>query len=443
MSEPNEPTPAAPAPGPAPVPPGAASGWGPEYSQPLGYGQPQYGQPQYGQPQAQYGQPQYGQPQYGQPQPQYGQPQPQYGQPQYGQPQTQYGQPQYGQPQYGQPQYGQPQYGQPQYGQPQYGAPTGYVPAPVQRGIVPLRPLSLGEIYDGAFRSVRANPRVMFGFSAMIVAGSCIIGGLLWYLIVPTLTSWLGSTVPDDSTYDPYGSIAATASMLGVYSLMPFLLLAAAILGGVLTVSVSRSVIGQKITVAELWSRYWRRVGMVVLASIVLGLATVAAWFLFVLLIALIGSAAGGLAVLLGLVGGAAMVAATIWFLVRVLFVPPVLMLEDLRFWPSITRAWRLTRGSFWRIFGIWLLAQVITYVASQVLSVPLSLLSLFFISDMGSPGFIAMMTITMAVSYALPAVFIAAVVALQYIDVRIRKEGLDVQLARAAEAAAQQEGAL
>ncbi len=360
-------------------------------------------------------------------------------------PQPQHGQPQYGQPQYGQPQYGQPQYGQPQYGQPQYGAPAGYVAAPIQRGIVPLRPLSLGEIYDGAFRSVRANPRVMFGFSALIVAGSCILGGLLWYLLVPTLSSWIGSAMPDDGSagYDPYNSLDMTASVMGVYALMPFLLLAGAMLSGVLTVSVSRSVIGQKITVAELWSRYWRRVGLVVLATVLLGLASVVAWGLFVGLIVLVGSAVGGLAVLVGLVGGLAMLAATMWFTIRVLFVPPVLMLEELKFWESIARAWRLTRGSFWRIFGIWLLAQVITYIASQILSVPLSLLSVFFISDAASGGFIALMTVMMAVSYALPAVFIAAVVALQYIDVRIRKEGLDVQLGRAAEAAAQQAGSL
>ncbi len=358
-------------------------------------------------------------------------------------PSPQYGQPQYGQPQYGQPQYGQPQYGQPQYGQPQYGAPVGYVPAPIQRGIVPLRPLSLGEIYDGAFRSVRANPRVMFGFSALIVAASCIVGGLLWYLLVPTLSSWLGSTLPEEAAYDPYSGIDATASVLGMYALMPFLLLAGAALSGVLTVSVSRSVIGQKISVNELWSRYWRRVGLVVLATLLIGLTSVVAWALLIGLVIAVGAAVGGLAVLVAILGGAALVACTVWFTIRVLFVPPVLMLEDLRFWPSITRAWRLTRGSFWRIFGIWLLAQVITYIASQILSVPLSLLSVFFISDMASGGFIALMTVGMAVSYALPAVFIAAVVALQYIDVRIRKEGLDVQLSRAAEAAAQQAGSL
>lgn len=416
MSEPNEPTPAG-----GPTQPQAPQGWGPGYVQPLGYGQPQYGQPQHGQPQ--YGQPQYGQPQYGEPQ---------------------YGQPQYAQPQYGQPQYAQGQYGQPQYGVPQYGMPAGYVPPPVQRGIVPLRPLSLGEIYDGAFRSIRANPRVMFGFSMMVVAGACIIGGLLWYLLVPTISGWLGSIGTTDTGYDPYAeSLEMSASLMGLYALLPFLGLALTVLTGVLTVSVSQSVIGQKISVGELWGRRWRRVGLLVLFTVGQGVAFTLAWVLLIVLIVWAGSAAGGLAVLVGLVGGVGLTVATVWVYVRLLFVPPVLMLEDTKFWASLPRAWRLTRGSFWRILGIYLLAQIIGYVASQVLSVPTSFLSMLFITDMASGGFIAVMTVGMAISYALPAVFIAAVVALQYIDVRIRREGLDVQLTKAAEAAAQEAGAL
>src|SRR3546814_15992934 len=64
----------------------------------------------------------------------------------------------------------------------------------------------------------------------------------------------------------------------------------------------------------------------------------------------------------------------------------------------------------------------------------------MFFITDTGSGGFIATMSIGMAISYTLPAIFLAAVVALQYIDIRIRREGLDVQLMHAAETAARED---
>src|SRR4051812_21433274 len=45
---------------------------------------------------------------------------------------------------------------------------TGYGRPPT--GIVPLRPLTVGEILDGAFQAVRANARTMVGTSAAVVA---------------------------------------------------------------------------------------------------------------------------------------------------------------------------------------------------------------------------------------------------------------------------------
>jgi len=385
--------------GPVDPPPAAPQGWGPGYGQPLGYGQGQYGPPQAGQPQ-------------------------------------------YGQPQYGQPQYGQPQYGQGQYGQPQYGQPGGYLPPPVQRGIVPLRPLSLGEIFDGAFRSIRANPRVMFGFSAVIVAAATLLGGLSWYLIVPTISGWLSTSTADVEQYSP-GFNDTMASVLGVYGMIPWLLLATAVLSGVLTVSVSRSVIGQTITVADLWRRHWRRVIAVVLFSAAVGLASIVTLVLLVVLVVALSSVTAGLGVLVGLLGGLAMVVGTFWIQIRLLFVPPVLILEGAPVMASIARGWRLTRGSFWRILGIYLLAQLVTSFASQILTVPFSMIgAVAFQGDLTSGGYVALLSVGTALAYALPTIFLAAVVALLYVDVRIRREGLDVELARAAEAAAAQAAA-
>lgn len=365
--------------------------------------------------------------------PQYGAPQ--YGAPQYGQPQ--YGQPQYGAPQYGAPQYGQPQYGAPQYGQPQYGAPAGYVPAPVQRGIVPLRPLSLGEIYDGAFRSIRANPRVMFGFSAMVMGAAAVIGGLAWWLVIPSVAALVDENLPAEMTAD--GGDDLFASVYSMYAMFPFLVLAGIVLTGVLTVSVSRSVIGQKVEVGDLWRDYWKRVLLVGGYTLLQSLAVSVVAVLYVLLVVAAATASGALAGLVGVVGGIGLVVLLFWVTVRLIFVPPVLMLERRPMFGSIARAWRLTRGSFWRILGINLLAQLIAQVVSQVLTVPTSLIGMFLMAGdengMASGGYIATMTIGMAIAYTIPAIFLAAVVALQYIDVRIRKEGLDVQLARAAEA--------
>ncbi|GAA3310379.1 hypothetical protein [Nonomuraea dietziae] len=55
----------------------------------------------------------------------------------------------------------------PPYGQQGYG----YMPPPALRpGIIPLRPLGLGDIYDGTIKLIRSNPKAVLGLSA-IVAG--------------------------------------------------------------------------------------------------------------------------------------------------------------------------------------------------------------------------------------------------------------------------------
>ena len=39
-----------------------------------------------------------------------------------------------------------------------------------QPGIIPLRPLTVGELFNGAFQAVRVNPQTMFGFAFAIMA---------------------------------------------------------------------------------------------------------------------------------------------------------------------------------------------------------------------------------------------------------------------------------
>src|SRR3954447_11926303 len=80
------------------------------------------------------------------------------------------------------PQWGRPaQWGQPapaSWGTPGESGPRGWEPAGYGKpptGIVPLRPLSVGEILDGAFQAVRANARTMVGTAAAVVAAVIVL----------------------------------------------------------------------------------------------------------------------------------------------------------------------------------------------------------------------------------------------------------------------------
>ncbi|HWS58507.1 MAG TPA: proline-rich domain-containing protein [Actinotalea sp.] len=351
-----------------------------------------------------------------------------------------YGQPAQpgGQPQYGQPQYGQPQYGQPQYGAPPQGGPAGYRPPPLQRGIIPLRPLSIGEVFDGAFRAVRANPRVMFGSSAIVVSVASLLGLLTMYAIMPTIAAAVGDSTAE---LDPTGQLGLADSLSGslaILGLSPWYFLATVVLTGLLTGSVARSVIGERATIGELWSRHWRRVLVLIVFTVVTSLLVLVAWTA-VLVPALALGAAGqwGGALGLGLLGVLGLIVATLWFQVRILLIPPALVLEGAPVGLSLSRGWNLTRGSFWRLFGIWILAQIVVNVVAQVIVTPVTLVATIAIADPTSFGYILLTVLATALAQAVTTAFMAAVVALLYIDTRIRREGLDVELIRAAEAAA------
>ena len=53
---------------------------------------------------------------------------------------------------------------------PGYGGPQPVVPrGPWTPGIIPLRPLSLSDIFNGAAVYIRANPRAALGLTAVVV----------------------------------------------------------------------------------------------------------------------------------------------------------------------------------------------------------------------------------------------------------------------------------
>ena len=63
---------------------------------------------------------------------------------------------------------------------PGYGAPPGYGPpqwfrGAVKPGIIPLRPLTLSDIFNGAVGYVRANPKATLGLTAIVVVVMHII----------------------------------------------------------------------------------------------------------------------------------------------------------------------------------------------------------------------------------------------------------------------------
>lgn len=327
-----------------------------------------------------------------------------------------------------------------------WGAPVPPPPPPgsawrppaLQPGIVPLRPLGLGEIFDGAFKAIRANPRVMFGLSALVVTAAVAVSSVVtWYvqgLVSGQVADLLRTVDPTDSM-----GLGQTLSMaVGAMLAAPVSWFATTVLTGLLIVSVSRSVLGRTITIGEVVrsGRVWWVVGFTLLA----GLTTLVA--IGLLVAAVVGLTAvdqTGLAAGVALLGSFAAFVGVVWFTVRTLLVPPALMLEGKGFWRTVARAWRLTRGSFWRLLGYYVLLIVLVYVVATVVAFPVSILALLLTQDPTGTAFLSVVLngIGTVIASTLTTAFTSSVVALLYIDVRVRREGLDLELGRAAQAGA------
>lgn len=348
-----------------------------------------------------------------------------------------YGAPAYGAPQYGTPQYGAPPGPPPPAGAPQYGAPPpGWRPPAAQPGIVPLRPLGLGEIYDGAFRAVRSNPAVMFGVSAVVVALAVVVQTTAQVLALDPILGALEDQDLDGAGLDVPSTISAFLAYTGTVVVSA---LAVSVLSGLLILSVSRSVIGQRLALGEFWALARGRVWRLLALTLLLFSIPVAAFAVWGGLIALgVAGDAWGLVAVVAVVGGVGLVVFSVWFATRTLLSTPSLVLEHLSVLGGFARGWRLSRGSFWRLLGIYLLTQIVVGIAVQIIATPFALFS-GLVTGFGGQTALSLLLLGLSqlIAQCLTVPFVAGVTALLYVDTRIRREGLDVELARAAEAVA------
>ena len=355
----------------------------------------------------------------------------------YGQPATDGSAPSYGSP----PAYGSPSaYGQPPvYGQPPSGQqPWGTRPVEDKPGVVPLRPLGLGEVLDGAVGVLRRYPRPALGLAAAVALVTTLCNVLLLvtafqpFLEVDPEALNRGDTA---ALEDALGGAAAGGALSVLLSIV-----SSAVLTGAITAVVGKAVLGEPLSVGQAWAQVRSRllplIGLALLVLVIVAgtfaLATAAG-------VAII-AAAGGVGALAGVPLVLAGAAAAVWLYVRFALAPCALVLERVGIGTSLKRSAVLVRRDWWRVFGILLLTVVIGTFVSQVVELPFAALGAGSVggifdpeNDILSPRSLIMSAIGGGIAATLVAPFTAGVRALLYVDRRIRAEGLDVSLSAAA----------
>jgi hypothetical protein len=284
-------------------------------------------------------------------------------------------------------------------------------PAPIR-----FRPMPLSDLLDELFRLYRRHFSLIVGV-ALVVA----LPGLIWQLVTGVYrlsSASYANLFTTTGSSPPVFNQQQLSDLVGAYTLAAIgALILSPITVGAVTRAVTDVTLGRPATIGsvlrETVVRYFPLLGFI---AIVFGLFFVWA-IVFVIGFALI--ILPGLAVLCG----------GVYFAVRWSMSVPAMMAEDIGPIKGMTRSWNLVKGQWWRSFGVILIVLIMRFIIGIALGFMFGLIVGAVTTGDVRLAVVAVGT-TILSAVISPIVTIALV--LLYFDLRVRKEGLDLdQLAQ------------
>ena len=136
-------------------------------------------------------------------------------------------------------------------GYPGWGGGWGGPPPAAKPGVIPLRPLGVGEILDGAVSTMRTHWRTVLGISLTVAVVTEIVVVLLQGLV-------LDDTASSDALNDPSATLDELSRAMGDTLLSSGVVFVISLIGTIiatalLTTVTSRAVLGKPVTTGEAW----------------------------------------------------------------------------------------------------------------------------------------------------------------------------------------------
>ncbi|MFV8172654.1 hypothetical protein [Mycolicibacterium peregrinum] len=298
---------------------------------------------------------------------------------------------------------------------------------PYAGSVIPLRPLSLTDIFNGSLAYVRTNPKATLGLATVVVLASQIV--TLALQIGPL--SALGEFDPTLQGETPSsGTIAAFA--IGAFVGIVVTTLASLLLSGMLTVVIGRSVFGGSITIGEAWRRLRGRLPALIGLTVLQALALMVVVAIVAIVIVGAGALGGGLAAFaIGMPLVLATLLGVLYVSTILLFAPAVIVLEHLGIVDAVKRSFTLVNKDFWRVFGIWVLATIVAAVMAWGVGAPFNVAGqiMTMVADGPTVPALILTAVGGAIGQIVTAPFSAGVVVLLYADRRFRAEAFDLML--------------
>jgi hypothetical protein len=261
-----------------------------------------------------------------------------------------------------------------------------------------LRPLSVGEVLDVAIKIYFRNALTLFAIVVLIVAP------------VQLLTSGVQTSAEADEELftetSPTGQVTFDTEefalfMTGLGLAVVLAVVASTLATGACFKAIADAYLGARPTAKASLAFALRRIHSILWVTLL-----------------------GGLLVVLGLV---ACIVPGIWLYVSFAVAVPALLMEDVRGRRALGRSRRLVRGRWWPTFGILILGALLAGIVSAAIT---GLLEALALADPDNEVVaVILRTIGGTVASTIATPFQAAFVTVLYFDLRVRKEGFDLQL--------------
>jgi hypothetical protein len=312
----------------------------------------------------------------------------------------------------------------------------------------PLRPWLPADLLDNAARTISDNKTIMLGLPVLAGVALVAVQAVLTEVAVPGgLGGFFGAE-------DPFGQ--AGAALLLTYGVQVVLFsVVSSMLAGIIALAAVRSQLAHRAGPRELMRLVRPALPALAAVGLVQSLSfmlLIGGWGLAVFGIgagadAAISSEAAGLAALAMMFVGGILV---LIFGVRLVLAGTVVLMEGrhapdiglyipirVGVWGALRRSWQLVKGKFWRVFGILLFGGLVVNIIGYALQFGVSALIITVGSwaDLSDSTGAVVVTIALAVAAGIATLmtliaslaFMSAVQALIYLDLRVRREGLDL----------------
>ena len=255
--------------------------------------------------------------------------------------------------------------------------------------------MTLSDLLDGAFAVIKVQPRTVFSIAAVILIPAHLLAAFLQRDAASKFS------VTNTMTLLNVGGrrSVTTSDLIWPYVAPALLALALFFLGGALGRLVTAWYAGSQLTAGEALAAAFRRTPAILVAFVVLLVAKVVGTCGFYV----------GAVVLVALFSLTA----------------PVLVVENLGPFAAARRSWQLIGRRFWPCLGIVVLASLGSSLLTAVIGTVPTLLA----SALPAPlNWVATAAVSAGVSMIVTTALVSVSV-LMYIDLRIRTEGLDIEL--------------